>query len=385
VRPANADEPAQRGGVPIGGRSGVAWRTVASAGGAVVLHQRAVTSAVSLTTGGYGNGGRCQTGVVQSTVSLVGAAAPAAMPSLAGVALAVDLALAPGEQRVALAVAGNAAFPELGQVVEFMMSELPSGRTATCATGHPVAGVSGQAVAVAYAPSGQLVVQTREPAALTWPGGSTLMLSSESRADTGHTLFHANAGGFVACASCHPEGGDDGHIWTFNPIGARRTQHLGGGVAGTAPFHWDGDMPSFTDLAHDVFGQRMSGGALAPDQVAALERWSTHLPAIPASPARDPSAVARGRAIFADPTVACASCHGGPRFTNNLTVDVGTGGAFQVPSLVGVAWRAPLMHNGCALTLRDRFSECGGDERHGRWQQLSPAQLDDLIAYLETL
>jgi len=31
---------------------------------------------------------------------------------------------------------------------------------------------------------------------------------------------------------------------------------------------------------------------------------------------------------------------------NNTTIDVGTGQPLQVPSLRGVSWRAPFMHNG---------------------------------------
>jgi len=34
--------------------------------------------------------------------------------------------------------------------------------------------------------------------------------------------------------------------------------------------------------------------------------------------------------------------------TNNQSADVGTGGTFQVPSLVDLAHRAPYMHDGCA-------------------------------------
>ena len=44
------------------------------------------------------------------------------------------------------------------------------------------------------------------------------------------------------------------------------------------------------------------------------------------------------------------------------------------------------MHDGCAATLRDRFNPaCGGGDRHGVTSQLSSAQIDDLVAYLQTL
>jgi len=67
------------------------------------------------------------------------------------------------------------------------------------------------------------------------------------------------------------------------------------------------------------------------------------------------------------------------------TANVGTGGTFKVPSLVGVGARAPFLHDGCAATLMDRFTTCGGGDLHGKTSQLTPAQLSDLVAYLETL
>jgi mono/diheme cytochrome c family protein len=240
-------------------------------------------------------------------------------------------------------------------------------------------------VAVAIGADNAVIAQTREPATLSLAPGVSILLSDESREDTGHRLFHSSGGAFVTCASCHPEGGDDGNVWNFTGTGPRRTQNLRGGLAGTAPFHWDGDMATFAQLADEVFVGRMSAGGLLPDQVAALERWVTTQPALPSAPPDDPAAVARGREVFADPTVGCATCHAGEHLTNNATVDVGTGGRFQVPSLQGVAARTPLLHNGCARTLTDRFGACGGGESHGHTAQLLPAQLADLVAYLETL
>jgi hypothetical protein len=60
---------------------------------------------------------------------------------------------------------------------------------------------------------------------------------------------------------------------------------------------------------------------------------------------------------------------------------------FQVPSLVGVSTRGPFMHDGCAKTLTDRFTDptCGGGDKHGLTSPLTEAQLGDLIAYLNTI
>jgi cytochrome c peroxidase len=104
-----------------------------------------------------------------------------------------------------------------------------------------------------------------------------------------------------------------------------------------------------------------------------------------APPMRDAAAVQRGLALFQDAQIGCSTCHNGPKLTNNQTVDVGTGGQFQVPWLVGVAARAPFLHNGCIITLQDRFGPWAGGDQHGKTSQLTAAQINDLVAYLESL
>jgi hypothetical protein len=72
--------------------------------------------------------------------------------------------------------------------------------------------------------------------------------------------------------------------------------------------------------------------------------------------------------------------------TNNKTVDVGTGKALQVPTLRGLRWRPPFMHDGCARTLADRFDpRCGGADRHGLTSRLTAEEIADLVAYMDTL
>ncbi len=254
--------------------------------------------------------------------------------------------------------------------------------------------VLGEPVSVVFTPDAELLVQTRQPATLT-----RITREGEVRAvthlpvsggrDWGHALFHKQAGPFspIACASCHPEGREDGRTWQFANIGPRRTQTVAGGVLDTMPLHWDGDMTNLHDLMGEVFVNRMGGAAPPADRVESLGVWMQTVSALPASPAKDQDAVARGEAVFHDQTVGCATCHSGEAFTSNETLDVGTGKPFQVPSLRGIAMRAPFMHDGCAPTLRARFDDerCGGGDAHGKTSQLSAAELDDLIAYLTTL
>ena len=245
--------------------------------------------------------------------------------------------------------------------------------------------IDGEPTAVAFDRRGHVVVQTREPATLQLPRlGKTIWLSGESRYDTGHAIFHGNAGRFIACASCHPGGDEDGRVWRFAFSGPRRTQSLRGGISESSPFHWDGDMMDMSHLVADVFVKRMAGPQLASNQLAVLTRWLDSLPHLPPPPVRDAEAVGRGGALFA--SRGCAGCHAGSRLGSNLSQDVGTGKAFQVPSLRGVAYRAPYMHDGCAATLAARLhpGPCGGD-RHGDTGSLSDSERADLAAYLESL
>ena len=144
-------------------------------------------------------------------------------------------------------------------------------------------------------------------------------------------------------------------------------------------------MKDFKHLADEVMTKRMIGPSLTSQEVTSLSSWIDAQPRLPAPVAQDPEAVKRGRALFESPAVGCSSCHSGDKLTNNLTVDVGTEGSFQVPSLLGVAHRAPFLHTGCAPTLRDRFGACGGGDKHGHTSQLSDQQIDDLVALLGTL
>jgi cytochrome c peroxidase len=109
------------------------------------------------------------------------------------------------------------------------------------------------------------------------------------------------------------------------------------------------------------------------------------LPRRPASRSADDARAVRGKALFESRAVGCSTCHNGPNLSSGASADIGRGEALQIPSLIAVSTRAPYMHDGCATTLLERFDpKCGGTE-HGDSSSLTPSDLDDLVAYLETL
>jgi hypothetical protein len=343
-------------------QTSVAWRMVAAPDRAlVVLHQIAGAPVVPISPGGYRvRPAECSgTSIVHTVITRLPLGGPPQSSLLAGKVAPLDIAIAPEGSNTFLATAG---------------------RQDGCAQPEDR---FGRVTAAAYTQAGFLVLQVSDPPAIVF-GDNPIPLPGERRSDPGRDLFYAAPrDNPLACVSCHPDGGDDGQVWNFAVLGLRRTQHPRGGLLGTEPFHWSGDMADFTTLMNEVFTRRMGSRAPAALQIQQLARWLDAQPPWPVSLPVDTAAVSRGERLFTDPRVGCSDCHAGPRLTSNRTVDVGTGGAFQVPSLLAVAARAPYLHDGRAATLKERFAD--RSDRHGRTSHLNYGELQDLIAYLESL
>jgi hypothetical protein len=421
----------------------LAWRTVGQPDGSVaMLHQTATESMVDIDNeseapqaspyGGVGGSG-CQS-IVQAGITELGPSNGMRSLTINGGVLGVDMARSPRDGSLVVALPGSpdpeaprptvvfdqgdgdfvsgpmvgigpsGVFDGGGRLAVFDNSQLQP--SATLSPGQPGAigcqfgsGVPlpGQPTAVAFKPDGVLLVQSREPAMLLvvrdpWDFGQApaqVDLRGESMRDSGHDLFHRDTGAGIACASCHGEGGDDGHTWLFRGLGARRTQSVNVGLAGTEPFHWDGDMHDLGTLMEEVFVGRMGGVHQSDERLGALQDWLfAQKPLTPIVDAADPAAE-RGKALFESAATGCTGCHAGESLTNNESYDVGTGERagqrLQVPSLRGVGYRAPFIHNGCAETLRDRFDPSCGGAKHGNTAHLAEAEIDDLVAYLRSL
>jgi mono/diheme cytochrome c family protein len=411
----------------VSASAALAWKTVgASNGTTVMVHQQSQDDEVIISSaGGYGGG--CQP-ITQGGITRYDAdGKPSSAPILlGGSALVVDVAASDDGKWFALAKPGAYLRGEQGSVevlaanlvvttqVDSDAGVMPNPDplpgvfldggvlppfASECNTGA-ARGESAQTTAVAFDGQGTLYALSREPAQLTvyqvFEAGfnsgfaemheiQTVTLSTISKRDSGHELFHGDVGTGLACASCHGEALDDGHVWNFRDFGPRRTQNMRGGLLSTLPLHWEGDLPSFQNLVDEVMTRRMGGFKVEPKFADALANWIDKQPSITIK-ATDTAAAERGKALFESSEVACSSCHAGSTLTNNQTVDVGTGGLFQVPSLRGLSMHAPFMHDGCAATLADRFdAPCGGGDKHGKTSQLTPAQLGDLVVYLQTL
>ena len=210
----------------------------------------------------------------------------------------------------------------------------------------------------------------------------------------GRVLFHAVSDSRVssdgrACASCHPDGRDDGLAWS-SPGGRRQTPILMERLEGTAPYGWDGAAKTFAQhLTHTT--QRLGGSGLGKREVADIQAYlaTLHPPVASRRTSEDEAVVARGGAIFRSEETGCASCHAGSELTDGDTHDVAsspkTDGrrTFDTPSLHLVARSAPYFHDGRYATLSDLISGCDGTM--GKTSQLSTDDRAALEAYLGQL
>ena len=280
-----------------------------------------------------------------------------------------------------------------------------------------------------------VAVEVRDPAAPRITARTVVVTDEPLAAEVldGKRLFYRSRepvhskGNYVACASCHADGGgEDGRVWDFTQggEGLRNTIDLRG-RAGLAHglVHWSGNFDEIQDFENPIV-ELFGGTGLAADgappnpplgppnagrsrALDALAAYVSTLAFTPASPARTGAgtladAAIRGERLFAEPALRCAECHAAPRFTISALVDdarfdVGTltaaSGtrlgqpltALDVPTLIGLWDSAPYYHDGSAPTLRAVFRGRSGTLEARLTAGLDDAQLDDLLVYLTSL
>lgn len=241
-------------------------------------------------------------------------------------------------------------------------------------------------------------------------------VAGPSVAQRGELVFHDASLCFQqwqSCSTCHPDGRDDALYWDLLNDGVGNTKDTKSlfMATRTPPVMWRGVRENAgaairAGIHHIQFAE-------PTEEIAtAIEAYLDAMPEVP-SPALDAreseapktddascakchfpgiprgvltAAARRGKALF-EGRAGCARCHPHPNFTNGTQVDpgLGSGVKYDVPSLVEVWRTAPYLHSGEALTLREAITDHNLLQRRGHTADLTPDELDDLLAYLRSL
>lgn len=229
-----------------------------------------------------------------------------------------------------------------------------------------------------------------------------------SLARRGEALFHAAERSFnewYSCNTCHSDGHTNGtsfdtlndgwqDLTVLHQFSRKKTPTMRR-VAHTPPWTWHGWQTSLEDAANESFTKSMQGPQATPEETRAMVAYLETLE-FPRNPNVAPDGsiseqAQRGRAVFRSAKAACATCHGGPEFTDGKIHvtgleeprDVYRG--YNPPSLRGLYDKDPYLHDGRAATLHDVLTGPHNPEEVTGLGSLSESELDDLIAYLKTL
>jgi mono/diheme cytochrome c family protein len=213
----------------------------------------------------------------------------------------------------------------------------------------------------------------------------------EEETARGRTLFHTSSDSRIskdgrACASCHPNGRDDGLVWS-TPGGPRQTPMLAGRLQNTAPYGWDG---AGSDVSHhlDHTLERLEGEGFAPADRAALVRYISTRAGPPVHARATAETLDRGQAVFL--SAGCASCHSpesawtdGHRHEVSSRASADADAAFDTPSLRFVGGTAPYFHDGRYPTLHALLTQSDGPM--GAARGTPPEDIDALETFVRSL
>jgi YVTN family beta-propeller protein len=214
--------------------------------------------------------------------------------------------------------------------------------------------------------------------------------------------------GQISCSSCHIDSTFDGITWQLEPSGFGREivdNKLLEDIRGTEPYKWTGTNPSVPVEC----GPRTEKYFWRSEQYddRTLADLALYILALPPRPNRFHSpddeltpAQERGKAIFEravdnfkkpiPENNRCSYCHSGPKGTNQKLFDVGTrkpndnASLLKTPMLTNIALTAPYLHDGSARSLEEIWTVYNPDDKHGRTNDLTKDELNDLIQYLRS-
>lgn len=214
--------------------------------------------------------------------------------------------------------------------------------------------------------------------------------------------------GQFGCANCHIDATFDGLAWDLEPDGFGRDivdNRLIEDIRGTEPYKWNGgnpDIPTECGVRTEKYFWRSQNY-----NDLTLADLTLYIRSIPPRPNRSQVAYhqltpaqQRGEGIFdrdqdkfGKPIPEgnrCSYCHSGPKGTSQKSFDVGTRkltdnqGLLDTPQLTNIALTAPYLHDGSARTLEEIWTIYNPDDKHGRTNDLTKDQLNDLIEYLRS-
>ena len=214
--------------------------------------------------------------------------------------------------------------------------------------------------------------------------------------------------GQIGCATCHIDSTFDGLTWDLEPDGFGRDivdNRPIEDLKDTEPFKWNGgnpNLPTECGPRTEKFFWRSENydNRTLTDLVSYVRglpsrpnRW--RLPHGELTPAQERGKLFFDRSVdkFGKPileTNRCSYCHSGPKGTNQRSFDVGTRkstdnpGLLDTPQLSNIALTAPYLHDGSARTLEEIWTVYNPEDRHGRTNDLTKDELNDLIEYLRT-
>ncbi len=233
--------------------------------------------------------------------------------------------------------------------------------------------------------------------------------SEPSLARKGEALFHDATRSFnqwYSCNTCHSDGGhtngltfdtmnDGWHDYSTTHKRSRKKVPTLRGVVKTAPWTWHGWQTSIEDAVAESFTKSMQGTNPTDSEVEAMVAYLASLE-FPKNPHRNADGsmteeARRGEEVFRSAKAACATCHGGPEFTDGKIHKVGLEErgdvykGYNPPSLRGLYDKDPYLHDGRAKTLKDALTDGHNPEEVTGAEALTDAELSDLIAYLRSL
>jgi len=211
----------------------------------------------------------------------------------------------------------------------------------------------------------------------------------------GEIYFHDARRSFQrwhSCASCHPDGRVDGLPWDFMRDG------IGNGKD-VISLVWTQHSPPHNRRAtrpdpRECMRTGVIGSHLIVPEPSDVDDLLAYVESLEPEPnpklPQLAEAAKRGKALF-EGKADCATCHPAPYYTDQKMHNLGIlsplepDGRYDTPSLIESYRTAPYYHDGRAATMKDALLNHDPKGLHGNMKDLTPEEVDDLVAYVLSL